>query len=69
MLSFLLLRRDVTKADDGVTHSAWRLWTDEAAYRRWKAKVQSADFLADTTGAIKTVLYEGKLTMVSPLGP
>ena len=64
-----LLRRDATKADDGVTHSAWRLWTDEAAYDRWKANVQSAGFLTENTSAVKTALYEGKLTLVSPQGP
>jgi heme-degrading monooxygenase HmoA len=69
MLSFSLLRRDATKADDGVTHSAWRLWTDETAYKAWKGKTRGADFISDTTSATKTALYEGKLTLVAPQGP
>ena len=70
MLSFSLLRRDADKADDGVTHSLWRLWTNRAAYDAWKSKVdQVAEVQAHLSGPKKTSLYEGKLTLISEQGP
>jgi heme-degrading monooxygenase HmoA len=70
MLSFTLLRRDADKADDGVTHAVWRLWTNQAAYDAWKTSFHSPPFLTELTSAPpKTALYEGKLTLFSEQGP
>lgn len=70
MLSFSLLRRDADKADDGATHSLWRLWTNQEAYESWKSKVdQNAELSGFINGGVKTSLYEGKLTLISEQGP
>lgn len=70
MLSFSLLRRDADVADDGTTHSLWRLWTNREAYEQWKAKVdQTSELGAFIEGGSKTSLYEGKLTLISERGP
>jgi heme-degrading monooxygenase HmoA len=69
-VGFYLQRRDATKADDGFNFMSSAFWKDKASYLNWKASTSgSIDTMASNlSGQPGMAYYEGKLTLLSPLG-
>lgn len=69
-VGFYLQRRDATKADDGFNFMSSAFWKDKAAYLNWKSSTSEIiDSVANgLSGQPGIAYYEGKLTLLSPLG-
>lgn len=78
-IGFYLQRRDATKADDGYNFVTSAIWKDRASYMAWRTvqperiistKPENAapDGRGMFDGAPELAFYEGKLTLLSPLG-
>lgn len=79
-VGFYLLRRDATKADDGFNFTSSAIWKDRASFLNWKAARSVGEkphgggagkggpVGGDLVGRPELAYYEGKLTLLSPLG-
>ena len=74
-LTFLLLRRDALKAEDGFNYSTLTVWRNRAAFDAWRASSanKNAHAKADESapmfdGPPSPVMYEGVLALLSEKG-
>ena len=74
-LTFLLLRRDALKAEDGLNYSTLTVWRNWDAFDAWrassanaKAHAKSEDAEPMFDGAPSPVMYEGVLALLSDKG-
>ncbi len=74
-LTFLLLRRDALKAEDGFNYSTLTVWRNRDAFDAWrassanaKAHAKSEDAEPMFDGAPSPVMYEGVLALLSDKG-
>eukprot|EP00596_Hydrurales_sp_CCMP1899_P010471 CAMPEP_0119040054 /NCGR_PEP_ID=MMETSP1177-20130426/9875_1 /TAXON_ID=2985 /ORGANISM="Ochromonas sp, Strain CCMP1899" /LENGTH=318 /DNA_ID=CAMNT_0007004741 /DNA_START=63 /DNA_END=1019 /DNA_ORIENTATION=- len=82
-VGFYLQRRDATKADDGFNFISSAIWKDKSSFLNWKEAQKSTPHGTaspgpkgpggppvggDLIGRPELAYYEGKLTLLSPLG-
>ena len=78
-VGFYLQRRDATKADDNFNFISSAMWKDKASFQNWKAAQSQGEKPhggggaggppgGDLIGRPQLAYYEGKLTLLSPLG-
>ena len=74
-LTFLLLRRDALKAEDGFNYSTLTVWKNRSAFDDWRASSanknahpKAADAEPMFHGPPSPVLYEGVLALLSERG-
>jgi heme-degrading monooxygenase HmoA len=80
-VGFYLQRRDATKADDGFNFISSAIWKDKPSFLNWKEAQKNVSHGSaspkgpggppvggDLIGRPELAYYEGKLTLLSPLG-
>lgn len=75
-VGFYLQRRDATKADDGFNFVSSAIWKDKASFLNWrttraedpKSHGGRGPVTGEIAGRPEIAFYEGKLTLLSPLG-